>query len=93
MSGVGGEEERLLTVLYYDLDSKRHRKCKGKHDDESDSSQYISGSNHLSPFLLWFSGTVKGLSELSLAYIGTGSAEFLIDKTSSHICQEEVTPS
>ena len=36
VSGVGGEEERLLTVLYYDLVKKRSRKSKGKHDDESD---------------------------------------------------------
>ena len=36
VSGVKGEEERLLTVLYYDLVKKRPRKSKGKHDDESD---------------------------------------------------------
>ena len=34
--GVRGEEERLLTVLYYDLISKRKRKRNGQGDDESD---------------------------------------------------------
>ena len=36
VSGVRGEEERLLTVLYYDLISKRKRKRNGQGDDESD---------------------------------------------------------
>jgi hypothetical protein len=36
VSGVGGEEERLLTVLYYDLSHTSKRKKKGEHDDEDD---------------------------------------------------------
>ena len=36
VSGVGGEEERLLTVLYYDLVEISKRESKGEHDDESD---------------------------------------------------------
>ena len=36
VSGVGGEEERLLTVLYYDFVKKSQRKSKGESDDESD---------------------------------------------------------
>ena len=36
VSCVGGEEERLLTVLYYDLVEISKRKNKDKYDDESD---------------------------------------------------------
>ena len=36
VSGVGGEEERLLTVLYYDLVEKSKRKRKGEPDDDDD---------------------------------------------------------
>ena len=35
-TGVGGEEERLPTVLYYDLVEISKKKSKGEHDDESD---------------------------------------------------------
>jgi len=35
--GTAGERERLLTVLYYDLNKKAERKTKGHHDDESES--------------------------------------------------------
>jgi hypothetical protein len=31
--GKKGEEERLLTVLWYDLKAKTDRKPKGDHDD------------------------------------------------------------
>ncbi len=36
VSGVDGEEERLLTVLYYDLVEISKRKSKGEHDDDDD---------------------------------------------------------
>jgi hypothetical protein len=36
VSGVTGEEERLLTVLYFDWMEHKSTKGKGKHDDESD---------------------------------------------------------
>ncbi len=36
VSGAGGEEERLLTVLYYDLVEKSKRKSKGVPDDDDD---------------------------------------------------------
>jgi hypothetical protein len=36
VSGVGGEEERLMTVLYYDLLEISKRKSKGDHDDDDD---------------------------------------------------------
>ena len=36
VSTVGGEEEKLLTVLYYDLFELSKLKRKGEHDDEDD---------------------------------------------------------
>ena len=36
VSGVGGEEERLMTVLYYDLVEKSNHKSKGETDDDDD---------------------------------------------------------
>jgi hypothetical protein len=36
VSGVEGEQERLMTVLYYDLLQLWSRKSNGKHDVESD---------------------------------------------------------
>ena len=35
-ASVGGEEERLLTVLYYDSVEKSKRKRKGEPDDDED---------------------------------------------------------